>query len=77
LPNWYYKNGRNAIGPIDEKTFREWVLRCQISPGQLVRREDWPDWRKVVFVEEWRADFQAAGWFEPGYCRRCGYYLRG
>jgi hypothetical protein len=44
-PNWYYKDGHNQIGPVDQHTLQQRIRQHQISPEQLVRREDWIEWR--------------------------------
>jgi uncharacterized RDD family membrane protein YckC len=48
---WYYARNDQRFGPVEETELRRLVAVGQIARGDLVWRQDWPDWRAAEEVE--------------------------
>src|SRR5882757_7418806 len=48
---WYYARNDQRFGPVEEAELRRLAAAGQISPTDLVWRQDFPDWRRAGEVE--------------------------
>jgi len=51
MSKWYYSREGQVYGPISSKELRELAASGQLSPDDLVRREDMQEWRKASSVK--------------------------
>jgi hypothetical protein len=45
IMNWYYSNGNDRLGPVDDVEFQRLSQQDVIRPDTLVWRDDMPEWR--------------------------------
>lgn len=57
--NWYYKQGDEQGGPVDDGAFRQMVVDGVITADTPVRSEDMPDW--LAYREVWAESAAKAG----------------
>ena len=48
---WYYTKGNQQFGPITAAELKVLALSGQISPGDLIWNEQWPDWRAAGTIK--------------------------
>jgi uncharacterized RDD family membrane protein YckC len=48
---WYYAKNDQRFGPVEEAELRRLAAEGQLSPVDLVWRQDFPDWRRAGEVE--------------------------
>jgi len=48
---WHYSKGDQQFGPVSGATLRQLVSSGDVSPGDLIWKEEWPEWKRADSVK--------------------------
>ena len=56
---WYYVEGQNRVGPIEESQFASMIQTGKLGPEDYAWREGFEDWLCLKDIQEWSHFFQS------------------